>query len=180
MNDSSTQTANAAAERIVRHFQGKGFIGISEAFILQIHLRAGNRAEIDDAFEAAQEQDKAPPVGKYFEIRPIGHFAEYRSFDEAKSAFSSDFTMSLRSDIPKVFFEPAPVVIVDPLASGTKYDAIMKLSDNINEYAVAILMNDPDASLLDYISSHLGSDWQKIMGEFEFARVSLGERLDLH
>ncbi|MDH4285247.1 MAG: hypothetical protein OEV35_08000 [Gallionellaceae bacterium] len=179
MNGSSTLTANAAAERIVRHFQAKGFIGITEAFIIQIHLKAGNRAEIDDAFEVAQEQDKAPPVEKYFEIRPIGHFAEFRSFAEAKSAFNSDFTWSLRSDIPRVFFDPAPVVIEDPLASGTKYDAIMKLRDNVDGYAVAILMNDPDASFLDYVNSHLGSDWKVIMGEFEFARVSLGDELDL-
>jgi hypothetical protein len=180
MKDSSTQAANAAAERIVRHFQAQGFSGITEALIIQIHLRAGDRAEIDEAFEAAQEQDKAPPVQKYFEIHPFGHFAEFRSFDEAKSAIKSDFTLSLRSDIPRVFFDKAPLVIDDPLASGTKYDVIMKLRDNVKGYAVAILMNDPDASFLDYIGTHLGSDWQKIMGEFEIASTSLGDELDLY
>jgi len=180
MNDSSTQAANAAAERIVRHFQAQGFKGITEALIIQIHLRAGDRTEVDEVFEAAQEQDSMPPVEKYFEIHPYGHFAEFRSFDDAKSAFKSDFTLSLRSDIPKVFFDPAPVVIDDPLASGTKYDVMMKLRNNVAGYAVAILMNDPDASFLDYIGTHLGSDWQKIMGEFEVASISLGSKLELN
>jgi hypothetical protein len=179
MNDTTTQAANAAAERIVRHFQNQGFTGITEALIIQIHLRAGDRAEIDDAFEAAHDEDRRPPVEKYFEIRPYGHFAETRSFDEARSVFNSDFTMSLRSDIPRVFFDPAPVVIEDPLASGTKYDVMMKLRDNVEGYAVAILMNDPEAAFLDYIGSHLGSDWQKIIGEFEIASTSLGDELDL-
>jgi hypothetical protein len=179
MNDSSTRAANAAAERIVRHFQAQGFKGITEALIIQIHLRAGNRTEIDEAFEAALEQDKAPPLQKYFEIHPFGHFAEFRSFAEAKAAIKTDLTQSLRNDIPRVFFDPAPVVIDDPLASGTKYDVIMKLRDNVDGYAVAILMNDPDASFLDYLGTHLGSDWKKIMGEFEIASTSLGDELDL-
>lgn len=180
MSDISTQIADDAAERIVRHFQSKGFAGITEALIIQIHLRAGDRSEIEDVFEAALEQDKAPPVQQYFEIHPFGHFAEFRSFAEAKAAFKSDFTTSLRSDIPRVFFDPAPLVIEDPIASGTKYDVIMKLRDNVDGYAVAILMNDPDASFIDYIGTHLGSDWQKIIGEFEIASTSLGDELDLH
>lgn len=179
MNDSTTQAADAAAERMVRHFQNQGFTGITEALIIQIHLRSGDRAEIDEAFEAAHEEDKVPPVEKYFEIRPYGYFAETRTFDEAKSLFKSDFTLTLRSDIPKVFFDPAPVVIEDPLASGTKYDVMMKLRDNVEGYAVAILMNDPEAAFLDYIGSHLGGDWQKIMGEFEIATTSIGDAFDL-
>ena len=174
MNHSSTQAANDAAERIVRHFQTRGFTRTTEALIIQIHHIAGDRAEIDEAFEASQEQDKAPPVKKFFEIRPYGHFAESRSFDEAKSALKSDFTMTLLSNIPRVYFDPVPVVIDDPLAIGTKYDVIMKLQDNVDGYAVAILMNDPDASFLDYVGTHPGSDWQKIMGEFEIAIASLG------
>ncbi|MBI1173933.1 MAG: hypothetical protein GC139_01555 [Sideroxydans sp.] len=180
MNNSSTRAANAAAERIVRHFQAQGFSGITEALIIQIHLRAGSRAEIDEAFEAALEQDKAPPVQRYFEIHPYGHFAEFRNLDEAKSAFKTDLTPSLRNDIPRVFFDPAPVVVEDPLASGTKYDVMMKLRNNDDGYAVAILMNDPDASFIDYIGTHLGSDWQQIMGEFEIASTSLGDELELH
>ena len=179
MNDSFTQTADGAAEHVVRHFQAQGFPGITEALIIQIRLREGNRAEIDAAFETAQEQDKAPPVQKYFEIHPYGHFSDFRSFAEAKSAIRSDFTISLRSDIPRVFFDPAPVVIEDPLASSTKYDVIMKLRDNVDGYAIAILMNDPDASFLDYIGTHYGDDWGKIMGEFEIASTTLGDEIDL-
>lgn len=179
MSNPSTQAADDAAERVVRHFQTKGFTRITEALIIQIHHIAGDRAEIDEAFEAAQEQDKAPPVKKYFEIRPYGHYSEFRSFDDAKSALKSDLTPSLLSDIPRVFFDAAPVVIDDPLANGTKYDAIMKVRDNVDDYAVAILMNDPDSSFLDYVGTHPGSDWQKIMGEFEIAIASLGNKLEL-
>lgn len=180
MNDSSTLAADAAAERIVRHFQAQGFTGITEALIVRIHLKTGERADVEEAFDAAQEQDKAPPVEQYFEIYPFGHFAEFRSFDDAKAAFKSDFTPSLRGDVPKVYFDPAPVVVDDPLASGTRYDVLMKLRDNVGGCAVAILMNDPDVSFLDYVGTHLGSDWQKIMGEFEVASTSLGDELKLH
>ena len=179
MNNSSTLAADAAAERIVRHFQLQGFTGITEALIIRIHLKAGERAEVEEAFEAAHDQDKAPPVERYFEIYPFGHFAEFRSFGEAKAAFKTDFTPSLRSDVPKVYFDPAPVVADDPLASGTKYDVLMKLRDNVGGCAVAILMNDPDASFIDYIGTHLGSDWQKIMGEFEIVSTALGNELKL-
>ena len=179
MSNPSTQAADDAAERIVRHFQTKGFTRITEALIIQIHHIAGDRAEVDEAFEAAHEQDKTPPVKKYFEIHPYGHFSEFRSFDEAKSALKSDFTPTLLSNIPRLFFDAAPVVIDDPLASGTKYDAIMKVRDNVEGYAVAILMNDPDASFLDYVGTHPGSDWQKIMGEFEIAIASLEDELEL-
>ena len=180
MNDSSTLIADGAAERIVRHFQAKGFTGITEALLIQIRLREGDRAEVEAAFEDAHEQDKLPPVQQYFEIHPYGHFSDFRSFAEAKSAINSDLTMSLRSDIPRVFFDPAPVVIEDPLASGTKYDVIMKLRGNVDGYAIAILLNDPDASFLDYIGTHLGSDWKKIMGDFEVASASLVDEIDLH
>ncbi len=178
--DRAAGNADAAAERIVRHFQAQGFAGITEALIIQIHLKKGSRAEIESAFEDALEQDAVPPLQQYFEIRPYGHFSDFRSFDEAKSAINSDFTMSLRSEIARVFFEPAPVVIDDSLASGTKYDVIMKLRDNVDGYAVAILMNDPDASFLDYIGTHHGNDWQKIMGNFEISTASLGSAIDLH
>ena len=179
MSNPSTQAADDAAERIVRHFQTQGFTRITEAMIIQIHHIAGDRTEIDEAFEAAQEQDKTPPIKKYFEIHPYGHFSEFRSFDAAKSALKSDFTPTLLSNIPRVFFDAAPVVIDDPIANGTKYDAIMKVRDNVEGYAVAILMNDPDASFLDYVGTHPGSDWQKIMGEFEIAIASLGDELEL-
>jgi hypothetical protein len=185
MNDSTNQAVNetgavhAAAQRIVRHFQGKGFTRITEALIIQIHHIAGERAEIEEAFDAAQEQDQVPPLSAYFEIYPYGHFSEFRSFDAAKAALKTDFTLSLINDIPKMFFEPAPVVVDDPLARGTKYDAMMKLSDNVDGYAVVILLNDPDASFIDYVGTHPGADWHKIMGEFEIATTALVEALDL-
>ncbi len=174
-----TQAAHAAAQRIVRHFQGKGFTRITEALIIQIHHIKGKRAEIEDAFEAAQEEDKVPPLNAYFEIHPYGHFSEFRSFDEAKAALKTDFTLSLINDVPRMFFDPAPALADDPLATGTKYDAIMKLSDNVDGYAVAILLNDPDSSFIDYVGTHPGADWHKIMGEFEIATTSLVDEFDL-
>jgi hypothetical protein len=184
MNDSMTQATNdteaahAAAQRIVRHFQSKGFTRITEALIIQIHHIAGDRAEIEEAFEAAQEQDKVPPINAYFSLHPYGHFSEFRSFDEAKVALKSDFSLSLINEIPRLFFELAPVVGDDPLAQGTKYDAILKLSHNVDGNAVVILLNDPDASFIDYVGTHPGADWHKIMGEFRIATTSLVETLD--
>ena len=179
MQSTFTLPADAVAERIVRHFQDQGFSGISEALIIRIRLKEGDRLEIDEAFETALEHDQLPPVHQCFEIHPFGHFSEARSFAEARAAVNSDFSVSLRIDMPRVFFDPAPVVIDDPLASGTKYDAIMKLSNNIDGYAFAILLNDPDYSFLDYIGTHHGDDWQKIMGNFEDTIVSLGPEIDL-
>jgi hypothetical protein len=180
MNDTTIQAANAAAQRIVRHFQGKGFTRITEALIIQIRHIKGERADIEEAFEAAQEQDKMPPVNAYFEIHPYGYYSEFRSYDEAKAALKSDFTLSLINEIPRMFFAPAPVLADDPLATGTRYDAIMKLSDNVDGCAVAILLNDPDSSFIDYVGTHPGADWHKIMGEFEIATTSLVDELDLH
>lgn len=183
MSDSSTQndiqTAHAAARRIVRYFQGAGFTRITEALLLQIHQIAGDQAGIEEAFEAAQEQGKASPVNKYFKIHPYGHYSEHRSFDEAKSVLQSDFTLTLINEIPRLFFGSAPVLIDDPLASGSKYDVMMKLDDNVEGYAIAILLNDPDASFIDYVGTHPGADWQKIMGELEIATTSLAEAVDL-
>ena len=179
MNGTSMQAANAAAERIVRHFQAQGFSGITEAFVIQIRHLSGDRAEIDAAFEAAREQGRIPPIRKFFAIRPFGHFAEHRSFDAAKAAFKSDMTPTLLADMHRLFFEPAPVMIDDPLADGSRYDVMMKLRDNVDTCAVAVLMNDPDAAFLDYVGSHLGTDWAKIMGEFEIAGTSLADELDV-
>lgn len=179
MADTSKLIADGAAERIVRHFQAKGFDGISEALIIRIRLREGTRGEVEAAFESALEEDQLPPVRKHFEIFPHGHFSDFRSFGEAKALIHSDFTTSLQAEIPKVFFETAPVVIEDALASGTKYDVIIKLRDNVDGYAIAILLNDPDASFLDYLSAHRGDDWQKVMGEFEVATAALVDEIDL-
>lgn len=170
--------ADDAAKRIVRHFQDNGFAGISEALIIRIRLREGSQGEIEAMFESALEQDKLPPVRQYFEIIPFGHFADFRSFAEARALVSTDFTPSLQAEIPKVFFGAAPVVIEDALASGTKYDVMMKLRDNVRGYAIAILLNDPDAAFIDYLSVHSGDDWAKIMGDFEVAAAAVMDEIN--
>ncbi|MDD2699756.1 MAG: hypothetical protein PHH36_00830 [Sideroxydans sp.] len=185
MNDTVTQAmqeaeaANAAAQRIVRHFQGKGFTRITEAMILHIRHIAGERAEVDEAFEVAHKQGRVPPLSMYFTIHSYGHYSEFRSFDEAKAALGNDFTLTLIHDIPQVFFEPAPVMADDPLATGTKYDVIMKVWDNVEGCAIAILLNDPDASFVDYIGTHPGAEWQKIMGDLVVASTSLSDAFSL-
>lgn len=175
MKNTPTLQANEAAERIVRHFQANGFAGITEALIIRIRLREGSRTEVEAAFEAAMEQDKAPPVQQHFEILPFGHYSDSRSYTEAKAAIQSDFTFALRMEIPRVFFDPAPVVIDDAMATGTKYDVLMKISDNVDGYAFGILLNDPDASFLEYVGTHHGDEWQKIMSNFASTTTSLSE-----
>ena len=179
MKNTQAVQGNEAAERIVRYFQANGFAGITEALIIRIGLKAGHRAEIESAFEEAHEQDITPPVQQYFEIKPFGHFSDFRSFDEAKSAISTDFTQALRMELPKMFFDPATVVIDDALASGTKYDALMKITDNVDGYAIGILLNDPDASFLEYIGTHRGNNWQEIMGNLEITAASLASEINL-
>lgn len=179
MKNIPDRVADDAAERIVRHFQTNGFSGISEALIIRIHLRGGSRAQVDAAFEAAAEQDKSPPVSQWFEIHPLGHFSDFRRFSEARAAIRSDFTAALRAEIPRLFFDAAPVLVDDALASGTRYDVLMKLKDTVDGCATGILLNDPDSSFLEYIGTHHGNDWQKIMGDFEITSQSLGAEIDL-
>lgn len=179
MKNTSTLQADGAAERIVRYFQVNGFAGISEALIIRIRLKEGGRTEVDAAFEAAAEQKKTPPIQQHFELHTFGHFSDFRSFAEARSAIQSDFTEALRMEVPRVFFDPAPVVIDDALASGSKYDVLMKIRDNVDGYAIGILLNDPDASFLEYIGTHPGDDWQKIMGNFEITTASLASEINL-
>lgn len=179
MKNTPTFQANEAAERIVQHFQDNGFIGISEALVVRIRLKEGDRAEIDAAFEAAHEQEISPPVQQYFEIRPFGHYSNFRSFAEARAAIQSDFTEALRMEIPRIFYDPAPVVIDDAMASATKYDVLMKITDNIDGCAIGIFLNDPDASFLEYIGTHHGDDWKKIMGNFEITTASLASEIEL-
>ena len=179
MKNTLTLQANEAAERIVRYFQDNGFAGISEALIIRIRLKEGDRAKIDAAFEAAHEQETSPPVQQYFEIRPFGHYSNFRSFDEARSAIQSDFTEALRMEIPRLFFDPAPVVIDDAMGTGTKYDVLMKITDNADGYAIGILLNDPEASFLEYIGTHHGDDWKQIIGNLEITTTSLASEVDL-
>ncbi len=179
MKNTLTLQANEAAERIVRYFQANGFAGISEALIIRILLKGGDRAEIDAAFEAAHEQEIPPPVQQYFEIRPFGHYSDFRNFDEARSAIQSDFTEALRMEVPRLFFDPAPVVIDDAMATGTKYDVLMKITDNVDGHAICTLLNDPDASFLEYIGTQHGKDWQQIIGNFEITTTSLASEFKL-
>lgn len=179
MENTAALPSDGIAERVVRHFQAEGFAGISEALIVRICLRKGDRMEVDAAFRMAEDQEKAPPVREYFEIRPDGHFSDFRDFAAAKAAIQSDFTVSLRNALPSVFFDPAPVVIDDALATGTKYDAMVKLRDNVGGYAFAILLNDPDSSFFEYLGTHHGNDWQKIMGDFGSTVASFAPDIDL-
>jgi len=177
MKTTSRLPANDAAERIVVHFQAVGFSGISEAFLIRIRLKEGDRAKVDAAFKTAQQKGETLPVHQFFEIRPLGHFAESRSYEDARAAIQSDFTLKLREGLPRVYFDPAPVLIDDVLADSTKYDLMIKLRDNVDGYAFAILLNDPDAAFLDYLGTHLGNDWQQIMGKFETTVAALGDEL---
>ena len=171
--------ADGIAQRIVRHYQAQGFAGIKEALILRIRLKKGDRREVEIAFDTAVEKGRALPMHEQFEVRAIGHFAESRSFAEAKAAIQSDFSVVLRREMPSVFFDPAPVLIDDPMASGTKYDAMVKLWDNLEDCAYAILLNDPDASFIDYLGSHHGNDWQRIMENFGATASSFCPEIDL-
>lgn len=177
MKSTPTLLENDAAKRIVRHFQAEGFSGISEALIIRIGLKHGDRAEIEASFEAAAAFEEMPPVHKHFVISPIGHFSDFRTFAQAHAAIRSDFTVDLRFGVPRVYFDSAPVVIDDVLAHSTKYDVLMKLRNNVDGYAFAILLNDPDAAFLDYLGTHHGNDWHTIMGNFENTIVSLDDEL---
>ncbi len=179
MHNTSSLPADGSAQRIVRYFQANGFAGISEALIIWIRLKQGDRTEIDAAFEAAHEQETPLPVPQYFELRPLGHFSDFRSYAEARAAIQSDFTEALRMEIPRIFFDSAPVVIDDALASGSKYDVLMKITANIDGYAIGILLNDPDAAFLEYIGTHHGNDWKQIIGNFEITTASLAAEINL-
>ncbi len=177
MNSSHTLPANEAAQRIVRHFQAEGFSGISEALIIRLRLKEGGMETVEAAFERAEKQGEPAPVQQFFEIRPVGHFSDFRSYEDARAAIQSDFTPRLRFGVPRVFFDAAPVVIDDVLASSTKYDVLMKLKDNTDDFAFAVFLNDPDSAFLDYLGTHHGNDWEQIMGKFEITVAALGEDL---
>ncbi|HRE16265.1 MAG TPA: hypothetical protein PLW86_04235, partial [Rhodocyclaceae bacterium] len=137
------------------------------------------RAQIVAAFNAASAAAKPLPVSEFFEIQPYGHFAHFRSLAEAKAAIKSDFTPALREALPRIYFDNAPVLADDALATGTKYDALIKLRDNLGEYAFAVLLNDPDASFFEYMGTHHGDNWQEIIGDFGNAAASLATAPDL-
>jgi hypothetical protein len=179
MNSISAMPANSAAERIVRHFQEAGFAGITEAMVIRIRLKKGDRHAVDAAFEKAADLGAMPPVAEYFEIRPYGFYSELRSFEGAKAEVKSDFGVTLRRNIPGIYFDVAPVVVDDALATGTKYDALIKFSNNMLDYAVAVLLNDPTSSFFEYLNTQRGNNWQKIIGEFETAAIAFDQDVDL-
>ena len=65
------------------------------------------------------------------------------------------------------------------LATGTKYDAMLKLRDNAGGYAMAILLNDPNSSFFEYLGTHRAYDWQQIMGDFGAAATAFALDADL-
>lgn len=181
MNSFTAMPANSAAERIVRHFQAAGFSGITEALVIRIRLKKerADRHEVEAAFDRVADLGAAPPLADYFEIRPYGFYSELRSFAQAKADIPVDFGVALRRKVPSIYFDVAPVVIDDALATGTKYDALVKFSDNMLDYAVAVLLNDPTSSFFEYLDNHRGNDWQKIIGDFGVAATSFDQDVDL-
>lgn len=172
MTTTTRLPADAMAERIVRHFQAEGFPDVTEAMLVRIQLRKGDRLEVDAAFDLALEREMAPPLQEFFEIRPYGFYSEIRQFETAKAVFASDFGRGLRTEVPGIYFDTAPLVVDDALASGTKYDAMLKLDNNTDGYAVAILLNDPNSSFFEYLDAHSGYDWKKITGSLGAAATS--------
>ncbi len=180
MNISTSLPADTTAERIVRHFQAEGFPGITEALLVRIRLKKGDRLAVEAAFDLALQRDATLPVQEYFEIRLYGFYSEMRSLLNAKTAFAEDFTSGLRAELPDIYFDAAPVVANDALATDTKYDAMLKLSDTTTDgYAVAALLNDPTSSFFEYLESHAGYDWQQITGTLDAAASSFVADEDL-
>lgn len=179
MNSNTAMPANSSAERIVRHFQEAGFPGITEALVIRIRLKRSDRHEVAAAFDRAADLNAAPPLADYFKIRPYGFYSELRSFAQAKAEVQTDFGVALRRKVPSIYFDAAPVVIDDALATGTKYDALIKFSDNMLDYAVAVLLNDPTSSFFEYLDTPHGNDWQKIIGDFGAAAITFDQEVDL-
>ena len=179
MTTSMNLPADATAESIVRHFQAVGFPGITEALLVRIRLKKGDRLEVDAAFDFALERQLAPPMPEFFEIRPYGFFSEIRVFTDAKAAFAADFGRSLRLDLPDIYFDAAPVIADDALATGTKYDAMLKLSDNQDGFAIAVLLNDPNSSFFEYLNANTGYDWKEITSGLDAAAKSFVPDVDL-
>lgn len=172
MTISNSLPADSTAERIVRHFQAQGLPGITEAVLVRIRLKKGDRLAVDAAFDRAQERDAAPPLQEFFQMQLHGHYSEQRGLLNIKTAFADDFTRALRAGMPSIYFDTAPVVANDAMATGTKYDAMLKLSDNADGCAVAVLLNDPTSSFFEYMESHAGFDWQTILGTLGAAAAS--------
>lgn len=167
------------AERVVRHFQAVGFPGITEALVVQIRLKKGDRLTVEAAFDLAQERSVAPPVHEFFQVRVHGFYSEIRTLLAIKTAFTNDFGRALAFKLPKIFFDPSPVVVDDALATDTKYDAMLKLSDNSGGTAVAVLLNDPTSSFFEYLETQADYDWQAVTGTLGAAAASFSTDEDL-
>ncbi len=167
------------AERVVRHFQALGFPGITEALVVRIRLKKGDRLAVEAAFDLAQQNGAEPPVREFFELRVYGFYSVMRTLLVVKTAFVNDFGSGLSFQLPKVFFDAAPVVVDDALATGTKYDAMLKLSDNSDGSAVAVLLNDPNSSFFEYLETQADYDWQAITGTLGAAAASFATDGDL-
>jgi len=147
--------------------------------VIRIRLKKADRHEVEAAFERAADLGATPPLADYFEIRPYGFYSELRSFAQAKAEIQPDFGAALRRKLPSIYFDVAPVVIDDALATGTKYDALVKFSDNMFDYALAVLLNDPTSSFFEYLGTHRGNDWQKIIGDFGAVASAYDQDVDL-
>lgn len=180
MSTAPASPGNASAERIVRHFQAKGFPGITEALLIRIGLKHGDKAAVHAAFDLASQLQAPPPVHEFFEIRIYGFYSDIRSLSDAKAAFTADFGTSLRTRLPEVFFKEAPVVVDDAMATGTKYDAMLKLGNNQGDKAIAILLNDPSSSFFEYLDANTGYDWAAITGSLDAAAASFVAGDELH
>ncbi len=171
--------ADDTAEGIVRHFQAVGFPGVTEALLVRVRLKKGDRPQVEAAFDLAAERSLAPPMQEFFEIRPYGFYSEIRVLDDAKAVFAADFGRGLRMELPSIYFDAAPVVVDDALATGTKYDAMLKLTDNDDGYAIAILLNDPNSSFFEYLNANTGYDWKEITHSLRTAAQSYLPAADL-
>ena len=98
---------------------------------------------------------------------------------DAKEAFTSDFGRGLRMELPSMFFDAAPVVADDALATGTKFDAMLKFSHNNDGFAISVLLNDPTSPFFEYLSANSGYDWKEITSSLSAAAHSFVSDVDL-
>ena len=179
MHNKISLPADGTAKRIVRHFQAEGFVGITEALIIRTRLKKGDQDGIQAVFDGAAAAGVAPPMQDFFEVHPYGFYSEIRDFTATKAAFKSDFGIALRRELNSMYFDKAPLMVNDAMAAGTKYDAMLKLNNNIDGYALAFLLNDPTSSFFEYLGEHRGYDWQKILGDFGAVATSFGIEFEL-
>lgn len=172
MTITTSLPADATAERIVRHFQAAGFPGITEALLIRVRLKKGDLLQIEAAFDVAAQNGSPLPLREFFDLQLYGFYSEIRALLDAKLAFPTDFGRNLRLALPRVHFSAPPAIADDALATGTKYDALLKLGENMDGCSVGILLNDPTSSFFEYLDAQPGYDWQKIAGDLGAAATS--------